>query len=91
MKFCHRWPLTLSNAIDDGLCLAGMTSKLLFSDTIKSMPIEIYTDGKFLYHAINSNEIVSRKSLRIDIATLGVIQVKIHQRYSPYYNWRTNS
>ena len=61
--------LALSDAVDDGIYISEIVSKLLFNGT-KSLPIEIYTDSKSLFDTIKSKKNILEKRLRIDIAML---------------------
>ena len=54
-----------------------LISELVFNG-VKHIPIEIYTDGKFLYDASKSKKTVTEKRLRIDIAMLQeLLELKI--------------
>ena len=61
--------LALSDAIDDRVSIAELISELLFNGS-KQILIEVYTDSKSLFDALNSKKNVTEKRLRIDIALL---------------------
>ena len=62
--------LALSGAVDNGIYLTKVLSKLfLFNDTYR-IPIKVVTDGKSLYDALHLRKNVLEKCLRIDITLL---------------------
>ena len=55
--------LALSDAIDDGVYISELISELFFNGS-KQIPIEVYTDSKSLFDALNSKKKCSRKKIK---------------------------
>ena len=84
--------LAMSDAVDNGVYLTKVFSELLFNDTC-CIPIEVVTDSKSFYDALQSKKNVLEKCLQIDITLLkkfiySMSITKIH--YAPSQNRLAN-
>ena len=69
--------LALSDAIDDGIYISELISKLVFNG-VKHIPTEICTDSKSLYDAMKPKKNITEKRLRTEIAILReLLELKI--------------